>query len=392
MKCCRTFNGKQFTGRFGKPRPAEVLFERICRENGITQRLTKPRSPTTTGKIERLHQTLQLELLNVHEPFASIEDAQAAVDAWRTEYNADRPHQSLGMAFPAARFAPATGQAFGLRVPASLAPAEPVTGAAGAGEPLVAAAGNIQQASCAVELDRVVPPSGNLWVAGQQIWLGPAMTGRIVRIWADTQRVCVLAGGHRIKTLPSRLDATDLARLRARGAVPAGAPPLPPPSGGVIEIDRTVNASGNISVGNHVISAGSPLAGQRVTVRLDGPVAHILTGGTTVRTVACPVPPSARQRLRGARTATAGPPQPPAALTVRRRVSIRGAIMIGGQRIQVGLPHAGKTVEVTVESDTYQITVEDGLAFAAARKTSRAINRHKASNYALTGSDQEDCR
>jgi transposase InsO family protein len=47
-------NGKQFTGRFGKPRPAEVLFERICRENGITQRLTKPRSPTTTGKVERL--------------------------------------------------------------------------------------------------------------------------------------------------------------------------------------------------------------------------------------------------------------------------------------------------------------------------------------------------
>jgi transposase len=26
-------NGKQFTGRFGKPRPAEVLFERICRKN-----------------------------------------------------------------------------------------------------------------------------------------------------------------------------------------------------------------------------------------------------------------------------------------------------------------------------------------------------------------------
>jgi len=49
-----TDNGTVFTGRFIKPRPAEVLFERICRENGITQRLTKPRSPTTTGKIERL--------------------------------------------------------------------------------------------------------------------------------------------------------------------------------------------------------------------------------------------------------------------------------------------------------------------------------------------------
>jgi transposase InsO family protein len=378
-------NGKQFTGRFGKPRPAEVLFERICRENGITQRLTRPRSPTTTGKIERLHQTLQLELLNEHGPFDSIEDAQAAVDAWRTEYNADRPHQSLAMAFPAARFAPATGQVLGLRVPASLAPAgpaEPVIRTAGPDEPLLAAeAGNTQPATCAVELDRVVPPSGNLQLAGQQIWLGPAMTGRVIRIWADTRRVHVLASGHRIKTLPSRLDARDLARLRANGAVPAGAPPLPPPSGQIIEVERTVNASGNISVGCHVISAGSPLAGQRVTVRLDGPVAHILADGNAVRTIACPVPQPARHRLRGARAGTTGPPQRPAPLTVRRRVSSRGAIMIGGQRIQVGLPHAGKTVTINVGSDTYQITVEDGITIAAPRKTSRAINRHKASDY-----------
>ena len=47
-------NGTVFTKRFIKPRPAAVLFERICRENGVTQRLTKPASPTTTGKIERL--------------------------------------------------------------------------------------------------------------------------------------------------------------------------------------------------------------------------------------------------------------------------------------------------------------------------------------------------
>jgi hypothetical protein len=230
-------------------------------------------------------------------------------------------------------------------------------------------------------LDRVAPPSGNLWVARQQIWLGPAMARRLIRIWADTQRVCVLAGGHRIKTLPSRLDAADLARLRANGAVPAGAPPLPPASGGIVEVERTVSASGNISVGSHVISAGSPLAGQRVTVRLDGPVAHILAGGTMVRTVACPVPHPARHRLRGARAATAGPPQPPAALTVRRRVSIRGAIMIGGQRIQVGLPHAGKTAEITVETDTYQITVGEGITITAPRTTSRDIHRHKASDY-----------
>ena len=59
--------------------------------------------------------------------------------------------------------------------------------------------------------------------------------------------------------------------------------------------------------------------------------------------------------------------------------------MIGGQRIQVGLPHAGKTAEVTIEADTYQITIEDGVVITAPRMTSRDIKRHKASNY---GHDQ----
>jgi transposase InsO family protein len=44
----------------------------------------------------------------VHGPFTSIEDAQAAVDAWRKQYNTDRPHQSLAMGFPSARFTGAT--------------------------------------------------------------------------------------------------------------------------------------------------------------------------------------------------------------------------------------------------------------------------------------------
>jgi transposase InsO family protein len=112
-----TDNGKQFTGRFGKPRPAEVLFERICRKNGIRQLLTRPYSPTTIGKVERWHQTLQTDFLNDACPFASVDEAQAAVDAWREEYNQDRPHQSLDMATPASRFRPS---------PEADEPAEPV--------------------------------------------------------------------------------------------------------------------------------------------------------------------------------------------------------------------------------------------------------------------------
>jgi transposase InsO family protein len=57
-----TDNGKCFTGRFG-PQPVEVMFDRICRENGISHRHTGVRSPTTTGKIERFHQSLRREFL-----------------------------------------------------------------------------------------------------------------------------------------------------------------------------------------------------------------------------------------------------------------------------------------------------------------------------------------
>ena len=147
------------------------------------------------------------------------------------------------------------------------------------------------------------------------------------------------------------------------------------------EADRTANASGNVSLGDHIISAGLPLAGQRVTLRLDGPVARILAGGVLVRTVACPVPPEARPRLRGARAGNAQPPRLPAPLVVTRRVSVRGAIMAGGRRIQVGLAHARKTVAVTVGPGTLQVAVEPGITVTAARTTSRDIRRHKVSNY-----------
>ena len=47
-----TDNGKVFTGRFGPGGSfAEVLFDRICAENGIRHLLTAPRSPTTTERL-----------------------------------------------------------------------------------------------------------------------------------------------------------------------------------------------------------------------------------------------------------------------------------------------------------------------------------------------------
>ena len=63
----------------------------------------------------------------------------------------------------------------------------------------------------AVEFDRVIPPSGNMFLAGRQIWLGPARAGLTVRFWADYDLIHLLIGGARVKTLRSHLSVNDLA-------------------------------------------------------------------------------------------------------------------------------------------------------------------------------------
>jgi transposase InsO family protein len=101
-----TDNGKVFTGRFTDPQ-TEVLFDRICRENGIDHILTKVASPTTTGKIERFHRTLKEELFSKRN-LESITEAQQAVDLYVEEYNRTRPHQAIGMDTPSERFVAGT--------------------------------------------------------------------------------------------------------------------------------------------------------------------------------------------------------------------------------------------------------------------------------------------
>ncbi len=368
-------NGTVFTGRFIKPRPAEVLFERISRENGITQRLTKPRSPTTTGKIERLHQSLQNELPNDHGPFDSIEDLQAALDTWRQEYNTDRPHQSLGMAFPVSRFGPAASD-LELRVPAR-------QGLTAALEqevaPGVTTSPSPASSRIALEAERLVPASGNLWIGGQQIWLGPALAGREVTIWVDETTLHVLLDGTRLKTVPSRLGVIELARLAADGARLAGAPPIAGGPGTAVEVDRLVNGAGLVSLASRQLNVGYELAGQRVTLRLDGTqMAVVSHDGELLRALPCPVPTADRHRLRGARRALSTPVPAAGPITVQRRVSQRGSIMVATQRIHVGMIHARKVVTVTASNHSFQIGLGSETVCVVPRTTTREIHRYKA--------------
>src|SRR5258707_313664 len=137
-------------------------------------------------------------------------------------------------------------------------------------------------------------------------WLVRAGAGQTVTFWIATTTVHLSVGGWRVKTVPSRMSEVDLARLRRDGARLAGAPPSGPFPGTLaasrcVEVDRLVNSAGIITLGSQVIQVGSPLAGQRARLRLDGTVMHVITqDGVLWRTLPCPLPPRPRPRPPGA--------------------------------------------------------------------------------------------
>ena len=385
-----TDNGKQFTGRFTKPRPTEVLFERICRENGVTARNTQVRSPTTTGKIERWHKTVREEFLAAHEPFASIQAAQDALDAWVADYNTIRPHQALDMATPASRFARAAqvlaagAQELPLRLPAELT-ALPSRAASTSETSSVVVA---EAVPVAVEVDRVVPPSGNLTACGRQVWLGPARAGQTVTVWASSTTMHVFIGEELLKTHPVTLTGADLGRLMAGGgragrlspatALPAG----PLAAEAVVEVERMVNNAGCVGLAGQLLSVGVPLAGQRVTLRIDAQTVRVIAEGVLVRTRPSPLTPSQRGRLHGARLANS----PNAAIvgrfpTVERVVSGNGTLMVAGCKVQVGQVHRGKVVTVVLEQTRFRVLFEGEELSEHPRTVIKEVNRLRASGH-----------
>jgi transposase InsO family protein len=388
-----TDNGKQFTDRFG--RGGEVLFDKICRKNGIKHRLTQPASPNQNGKVERFHGTFGPDFLDVVEPFTGIEQAQAAVDSWVAHYNAERPHQALDDKWPVTpgqRVAPVPEHQralIDLWLPPTLevapAPAPRATAASPDGEPeegpeAVPAQGAAWPGG-PIAFERVVPPSGNLQVAGKQFWLGPARSGLTVAFWADCDLIHLLIAGARIKTVRSHLSVADLAQLVAQGAVPAGPSPLPPiEDGDAVEVERCVSRLGLVSLAGHQILAAEILGGRRVGIRIEPTVLmfYDLATRELLRTRKNPLTPAQVTGLRGVRPA--GPPPRPSTEPVRvqRRVSTVGSIMVCGQRVALGRAHQHQTVTVAVSETTLAIELDDQEVRVVRRTTTLPVRNIKA--------------
>ena len=88
----RTDNGPEFTGK---------AMLNWAHRNGVALRLIEPGKPNQNAYVESFNGRLRDECLNEHW-FTSLAHARAVIEAWRREYNEERPKKSLGGLTPAA--------------------------------------------------------------------------------------------------------------------------------------------------------------------------------------------------------------------------------------------------------------------------------------------------
>ena len=217
-----TDNGKVFTARFGLG-PGPVLFDKVCHDNGIKHLLTAPYSPTTTGKVERLHKTIRAEFLAEHDlKHLSVETLQAALDDWVVEYNTGRPHQSCGGRPPAERFALADRSLVVVEEPAV---AVPVVGKDGGLRPPGVSRWVDQRgtrdATTGLTVTRLADNSGVVSFAGATYGCGRAWARQSIDVTIVPGSVQLSQGGKVIRVHPIRHD-----RSRELGAFanPKGRP------------------------------------------------------------------------------------------------------------------------------------------------------------------------
>ena len=251
-------NGKVFTRKLGG-KPANVLFDRICLNNGIRHLLTAPYSPTTTGKIERLHKTMRKEFFS-DSSFDSIDDMQAALDAWVADYNNQREHQSLGDVPPIRRFE--------LTRPATL---EVIDGDVATHE---------ESPPPKKVVTRRVDLHGRISILKHRYHVGRHLAGEAVTIESADGLLHISHNGVVVATHARRhlIDDDDKMDRRPQHA----RRPQPPTKGG--EVMRIVDPHGSVSFAGTAYRVGNRYQRMTVGVRLVGDTLQISLDGVLLRT------------------------------------------------------------------------------------------------------------
>ena len=163
----RSDNGSPFASRgIGGLSRLSVWFIQL----GIVPERIEPGQPQQNGRHERMHRTVQEE--TARPPAQTLHGQQRAFDAFRKEYNQERPHEALAMATPAEVYRP-SGRSYPERLELVSYPAGLV--------------------------DRVVQKRGEFYWNQHRVFLGEAFSGQRVglepldgRYWLVYFATCVL--------------------------------------------------------------------------------------------------------------------------------------------------------------------------------------------------------
>ena len=248
-----TDNGRVFTGKH-QTRPATVLFDRICLNNGIKHRLTAPYHPTTTGKVERLHRTMRREFFD-DARYDTIEATQVALDEWVRHYNTQREHQALGDIVPERRF--------------ELAAARDA--------PIID--GDVERevtVPTRKSLSRVVDDKGRVTVLTFRYHVGRAYSGERVQVSSDNG---LLSVHHR-----DVLIATHARRHLVDADVAFAAQPRAKAPTKGDEVIRKVDPTGAVSIAGSNYRVGNAYRGRLAGVRIVGDTVQITVDDVLIRT------------------------------------------------------------------------------------------------------------
>ena len=251
-----TDNGKVFTGK-RQAKPTNVLFDRICLNNGIKHILTAPYSPTTTGKIERLHKTMRKEFFS-EQIFATVSEAQSALDGWVFSYNHQREHQAIGDVPPIRRFELARKESF-----------EVIDGE-------VAIEDETPKTNTVM---RIVDDKGRITIIKHRYHVGVYLAGERVQVESKDGLLNVTHNGVLIATRPRRHLAEDdvLMDRRSKSLKPAR-----PTKGD--EVLRKVDSTGSVSFAGTAYRVGNRYKGQVAGVRIVADTIQITIDHELVRT------------------------------------------------------------------------------------------------------------
>ncbi|MCA1704099.1 MAG: IS481 family transposase [Actinobacteria bacterium] len=249
-----TDNGKVFTGKRAK-KPSNVLFDRICHNNGIKHLLTAPYSPTTTGKIERLHKTMRKEFFS-GPVFDTIEQTQTALDEWVVKYNFEREHQAIGDVAPIKRFELAKTGSF-----------EVIDGDV-----------TLEDLPKPKTVGRRVDHAGRISILKHRYHVGRHLAGQAVRVESKDGLLHVTHNDVVIATHARRHLIDDDERMDRTAKVR----PARPTKGG--EVLRVVDSSGALSFAGAAYRVGNKYIRQVAGVRLVGDTVQITIDEVLVRT------------------------------------------------------------------------------------------------------------